>query len=338
MSTDLPRAQKESPISSQFSQHFFVRVLALVTLLVAFDLWLVRHTGYGLSDPRAVGGIGGAVFMVFGLFKSITSVADEGSWQAWTRRLIGGVLDFRSLAGLYLVSAFVMLTISSVTVIPTLDWQGRKVELHPIDAEENPQTIQLCDQIHRQWVWVSPFGRTYRVKVEGYLPNSFEVYPMAGATIRPDKDLQRSPTILIRPTIEALHSLRQCESEEGVKRCGWFRLCKVEPNAECTEIARKHGYSSSFLIGWPQAVPQDLLAHWRLELSVLVPQDAQKTVAETILAWKDTMLLSPKPSVEVGMTLRAEVYTKSREKELVAAKTFTVPNAPFLDILMEPVF
>ena len=332
----------EQPLPASVSHLFFARVLIIVSLVVIFNLWLVRHTGFGLVDPRFIGGVGGVLFFAFGLCKSVISTADEERWKIIVRRAVTAILDFRLLAGLYVVAVFAMLTISSVTIISDPGEQGRKAVLQPVDTTQNAIELDLDSQATRRWVWVSPFGRIYGVMVDGYLPNSIEVYPLLGATVHPQRDLQRSPTILIRPSIKALQSLKQCETGEGqpeasVRRCGWFRLCEVDQSGDCMEIARIAGHSSAFLIGWPQAMPQGIMQDWRLELTISGVSKAPEIEAATIKAWKEPKLLSPDALPKVGSQLRAEVYTKSREKEIVADKTFTVTNTPFIDILMETI-
>jgi hypothetical protein len=202
--------------------------------------------------------------------------------------------------------------------------------------------LDLDSQAARHWVWVSPFGRIYRVMLDGYLPDLIEIYPLLGATVKPEHDLQRSPTILVRPTVKALQSLGQCEtvlSQTGgsVKRCGWFRLCEIDESGKCNEIARVEGHSSAFLVGWPRAMPQGIMQDWRLELTISGASKVPVIEAATIKAWKAPKLLNPDPSPKIGSRLRAEVYTKSEEKEIVASKTFNVTNTPFIDILMETV-
>ena len=333
-------ASTQEQLPPSFSHLFSARVLLLVGLLVIFNLWLVRHTGFGIGDPRAIGGVGGILFFAISLFKRVITTADEGRWKTIVRQSIAAVLDFRLLAGLYVGALFAMLTISSVTIIPEPGGTGRKAVLLPVDATRKAIELDLDTQAARHWVWVSPFGRIYRVMLDGYLPGSIEVYPLLGATIRPERDLQRSPTILIRPTIKALQSLAQCETRSSptgtsVEKCGWFRLCEIDKSDKCNEIARVEGHSSAFLVGWPRAMPQGIIQDWRLELTISGAGKVPEIEAATIKAWKTPRLLNPDSPPKVGTKLRAEVYTKSEEKEIVASKTFSVSNTPFIDVLMD---
>jgi hypothetical protein len=84
-------------------------------------------------------------------------------------------------------------------------------------------------------------------------------------------------------------------------------------------------------------MPPGILQDWKLELTILGTARVPGIEAETIMAWKEPTLLTPGCPPKVGAVLRAEVYTKSGEKEIVAGKTFKVTNTPFVDVLMETV-
>ena len=70
------------------TQRFFLlRVLLLVGVLVAFDLWLVRHTGHGMSDPRVIGGIGGVVVAILAVAEKVLAATDAAGWKSFVREL-----------------------------------------------------------------------------------------------------------------------------------------------------------------------------------------------------------------------------------------------------------
>ena len=328
-------------------RYFLLRVLLLVGLFGATDLWLVRHTGYGLRDPRVIGGVGGLVFVAFWLAEKVIASADEVLWKDLLRKLARIALNWRPLAALYVVAGFLMLNLSSIVVITDEGTIAGDVTVETLDSEGQVQDW-LCERGDGPWrfcVWTGPFGSSYRVSVRGYLPRSVDVYPLTGLKLRPGEDLRRSPTVLIRPPFKALDTLSRCDdapAEEGGRRCGHFTLCKYEDTG-CKQILADEGYAGSFLVGWPQAVPRGLVQDWQFELTVQGTNTGSPTFADTILKWKNFKSFVPGsgsgtsgvPPLTPGTRLRAEVRSKSREQNLVACKIFVIENVAFMDIAME---
>ena len=229
----------------------------------------------------------------------------------------------RTLGALYLVAGFLMLNISSIVVISDAAESSASSSIDAVDGHgELP--AWMCDRgtdTRRYCVWSGPFGSTYRVTVEGYLPRSLEVYPLISAKLRPDEDMQRSPTVIIRPTVKALDTLSRCDAD----LCGTFTLCELDAK-ECETFIREAGEPRSFLVGWAQAVPRGLVQDWQLELTT--EEDDASTLAATILKWKNWARFPPGarsgphevPPLRPGMQLRAEV--RSQANKSVACKIF----------------
>jgi hypothetical protein len=335
--------------------HIFVRIILLTAMLTVFDLWLNRHTGHGIEDPRALGGIIGIILVFVGILKTFISINDAAVWQQWISKGLNVLLDFRSIALMASAAFFVMISFTSITVLPSDDenkvtispityFPGNEknkdeTSSSPINASEGDDTFEMNQNPVRRIVTVGPFGRGYRIKLNGYMPLVMNVFPFFGAIIDPEKDMTRSPTILIRPPINALKSLRQCEpiggSNENDQRCGYFKICLPDTDENRVKCYRVEHHSGAFLIGWPLAVPRDLSADWQLELIAYGLSPSDKLFAQTLLDWKSIKEIDSRNlHVNVGDSVSAEVFSKSEDEERVAQITFTVPNQPFLDLKM----
>ena len=336
----------ETDSSPALGRSFLLRACLLVALLAAFNLWLVRHTGRGWEDPRAIGSLAGLVMLVLGIMEKVFSTVDESIAKRIYRTVVDFALDGRVLGLAYLAAAFLMLNLSSIVIIeegasasatPTVAPIGSTVGIQEWSCERGKGPWRYC-------LWTGPFGSNYRVSVDGYMPQVVEVFPLTGRRIVPSRDLKRSPTALIRPSVDGLNSLNRCEPVEGQpnkQRCGEFTLCRLEENA-CDVILRLENHAGSFLIGWPKAVPPGLIHDWRLELLAAgkdETRDAQ-VFSDTLLKWKYHRAFVPNraddaiAALEVGSRWRAQVRAKTEERGMVDCLEFTVEDKPFMDLAM----
>lgn len=324
---------------------FLLRVFLCVVLFAASDLWLARHTGYGL-DARIMGGFGAFAVLALSWAETIVNTTDENLWKTLVRNVVGFLLHWRTLAVLYAIAGFLMLNLSSVMVLKDHGDLATTVSIEAVDGLGQVQDW-VCDHGDGPWrfcVWSNPFGSSYRVTAEGFLPRVVEVYPLVGATLQLGEDLQRSPTVLIRPPFKALDTLSRCDdatSTQQPKKCGQFTLCQMDKDGGCADILTAEGHANSVLVGWPQAVPRGLLQDWLLELRAQQVDVNTPISAQAIIEWRDFKAFVPGTEVAAGRrvppllpgtTLRAEV--RSQEHNLVACKVFIVESVPFMDIAM----
>jgi hypothetical protein len=242
-----------------------------------------------------------------------------------TRRLGRFLLATPVIIALYLGSGIVFLGYSSVMVLSS---QGEEVQIRRLKPLSGGGGTWRIGKPERLIVRVGPFGREFRLEVPDYLPTVVTVTPLTGLRLVADRDLRRSPTMLLRPPATALGameaqgaSFRLLVSDgKGKWRLLGLEKCKVE-----------HCAATSFMVGRFQPVPSALVNEWRLELMAL-DQMEESRLAETVLAWKRPVYLKNIPVIVPGTLLRAEAW--SRSKEVVASTEVLVGNDNFLDTPM----
>jgi len=292
-----------------------------------------------------MGGMGGVLIFVLILMEKTISVVSDKSWKNAVQRFTLFTLHWRVLAVLYIVAGYLVASFSSVIVASDGAALSQDITIKTIDGSgEALSWLCKSDEIQRRFcVGAGLFGSTYQLSVAGYLPRSIEVYPLVGARVRPEEDLRRSPTVLIRPSRKALNTLGQCdESDEtnGEKRCGYFELCHLKSEEKCKILVSRPGHVGSFLVGWAQSLPSGLLLDWQLELTVQKADADAASYADTLLKWRNYELFSPGAlaginkvaPLEPGMLLRARVYSKA--DKVAACKLFQVGEVSFLDVAM----
>ncbi len=165
----------------------------------------------------------------------------------------------------YLVAIIVMSSYASIRVTAAKEVAGKKVQVWAIKeagAEgKDAAKAALVDKkvpadggTVRKMVFTSPFGRVYRLKVEGYVGTTVKVYPFAGKQVVPEKDLRPSPSVLFRPPPGILS-----------------KSFEVKVGNKVALSLSKYG-CKAMLLGSEHKVPSSLLADWNLELDLLLAE------------------------------------------------------------------
>lgn len=313
-------------------QNFIIRATLLLILFVATNLWLVRHMGYGLGDPRLLGGVGAALIVAFGLVSKLFDEIQKKYVETLSNKLKQFTLSTSVIWLLYLGASFIALTYSSVLIIPEQSGQLVHYEINPVEnASLSTAGKGKGESVYRVGLWTGPFGRTYQLNIDGYSPVTFDVFPLTGKVINLSKDVEKSPTLLLRPWIKGRRSLANN---------GTFKLWRIL-SEERQLVTSIQNFDGSFLVGWPQALPREFISDWRSELVATGGSNVTEDLIErTIRAWRKPQHIYPefedkKVYFKPGEHLQAEIYT--RVNELAATVSFVVANQSLQDVVIDDI-
>jgi hypothetical protein len=273
--------------------------------LVAASDWVNRHLGIGWDAPvltlaLAVLGTGFAV---------IEAAYGEKLKEKWLGRVVQMVMQFPLLVALYVVLGAVVGVLSSVTLLndpPDTIFDATLKQADRADAEVLVQDnrINPKNPVRFLHVWIRPFGRPYRLDVKGYLPLTFQVYPLAGVTLSPRRDLRVNPSVLFRPPLGVLGPMAG-----GVRVQIWS---ESKSGGQRILLADGTVKQESILLGAEQPVPAALLEGWRLEALAQGITSAQ-ALAQLLQCWKQPKILTPKSPLEPDSILVAVVYNATSQ-------------------------
>lgn len=299
-------------------------VLFLLWLAIGND-WLTRHMGLKWDKPIFVGILAG-LGAGFGALEAATG---NDLKKYWIGRATDRALGAPLLTAMYAVLLIAVAGWSSVTVLndpPNTVFDATLARadqvggepVHEDNAAEPTQPVQFAG------IWVGVLGRPYRLLVKGYLPQMLNVYPIAGVSISPRKDLRVTPSILLRPPLEALGAMAG-----GVS----FELT-IEGASAPETVASGTVKEQSILVGTDQPIPQPWLESWRLELVAhRITNDS--LLAQLLEYWKKPALVAPQKPLEPGRVVRAVVYNATHDA--IAEARARLTDERFQDIAMNPV-
>jgi len=306
------------------SSSLFPRAVAFIALVVAAQLWVNYHLGIGGETPwvaLVIAALSGGVELLGRLDPAgLKRSAD------WIREAISHTLTLRTLVVLCAIFVVVALVVSSVMVIAESGSDGKSVNVILSSADNR---VSRQDRLGPGGKFVqfavptNPFGRPFRLMVDGYLEQTLTVYPIVGAKVTPERDLRVSPSLLLRPPPIALRSL-----EDG----GYLTL-SWKQGGNTPLIAPDREHRGSFLIGRAQTIPDAKIAPWKLELEA--GGFPPKLMSRTLLEWNSPKVLTTSPLLMPGMVVVAEV--RSKADALVARAERTVSSERLIDVGMLPV-
>lgn len=305
------------------SRDIWPRAVLLAVWGAAADLWLSRHLGFGLSNPVQLLGLTSALTVgSFVLDWFVQKDEKEKVQQRWSTRLrdsLGQPWTTYLLVLLYLGGATLAATCSSFIVIGA----SKGAAIVDLDGNSIGEIKAGAASPSRLLIATNPFGRDLRIAVPGFVVKTVTLYPLFGQTIDPDHDLQPLPTLVFRPTTEALDSL-------GVG--GTFSVFKIDGEA-CKMIGRSGSTASrrGFLVGKQQSMPPGNLALWSLELGAAGLKD--KDLADALLAWSQPEVVTTTEPIEPGARIYAVVTTAQAGKRKAEALA-TVGREALQDIRM----
>lgn len=293
-----------------------VRLLLLVALFAAANSWLGFHLGYELAGVSLVTG-----FMALaGLAVQALRKREQAELKERIRAALVAVTEPSFLASCALALAVVGSLVSSVRVLDSGAGESLSVQLtaegsQPSEDSRRELAAEGSEQFVR-WVW--PFGRAFSLEVDGYQRHSFDLYPWVGATLRVARDLERSPTLLLRVPEDKFPLL-----EGGRMR---FRVGDGEP----VDVPLQGG-SASVMIGREMTIPAAMIQDWRSEL---LAKGLEGPVAEErIRSWRNAVQTGGGPGLRPDDRAHAEFVARSGAS--VAGAEFTVDEAALQDVYLE---
>jgi hypothetical protein len=297
------------------------RMIAFLAFLVTVELWLTHHLDLGRGTPW--------VAMVFAVTSGLGWVLDKGQMEgltAWIRGRLHRWLGLKAVVLLWAVALAPLLLLSSVALIPDPGMPDSSVRVASVDRQ--PQCAKRVAGVApvRCLVPTSPFGRTFRVAVDGYVEQAVTVYPGAGARLSPDRDLRRSPAVLLRPPVYALRYL-----DGG----GYLTVRAASGGGAGPLVERAGGHRGAFLIGRNQAIPGGSARAWKLDLEG--DGHAPNVVAQTLRDWSRPRFVALEQPLAPGMTVVAEIRTGSaggRPDRVVARTEVALGSESFIDVGM----
>jgi hypothetical protein len=303
-----------------------IRVLALIPLAGVLFLWSDHHLGIGSSQPVAMASLAAALTFAIGILPWFLDEADDKALRSRLRTAVARRVTWRVIAVAYFLCATVMLTWTSVVVLAEDGGRLGRVTLRALDgASATPQAQAPVDKDKpaRFILPATPFGRPYRLEVEGYVPKTIDVFPILGVRVRPGTDLRRSPSVLLRFTEIALGSWKDAGGAE-------LRVVAVGAGGTQTLLASSRTPANALFLGRAQAIPADWQATWRTELQARTVGDA--LAARQLLAWRETGVLPLAAGLEPGQALR--VTLTNDQKHVFARSDLVVGKDEVQDQLV----
>lgn len=298
------------------------RMIALVALGAAANLWSEQHLGVGIHDPKLLGVAGAALAAGTGLLDKVANKAQRESFGAAVQRLLRPLLATPVLAILSLSLALVAASYSSLSILPDSGGSG-SLDVRVVASDDPSYQRQASGNgLLRIPLRVTSFGRAFRVECKGYLPKVVEVGPLWGARLVAGVDLKAPPSVLLRPSLEALRSLASGGTLTLWKRNGDQRVALGAP------VSRR----TSFLVGPPRPIPAEASTRWQLELTAARLEPAE--AAQVLLEWGNPTPVELEEPLLPGMWVEAEVRTRSPANRLKARAEFEVSEQPLTEIAL----
>lgn len=316
----------DPPTSAKPPSDWPIRVLALIPLAGILFLWSDYHLGIGTSQPVAVAGIAAALPFAIGILPYLLDKADDEALRTRLRATIAQRLTWRAIVIAYLLFGAVMLTWTSVLVLAEDGSRLGRVTLKALDggsATLHVETPTDKDKPARFILPITPFGRPYRLEVEGFVPKTIEAWPILGVRVRPGIDLRRSPSVLLRLSEIAMGSWKD---EGGAD----LRVVSVGMRGEEALIASTRTPANAFFLGRAQPVPADWATTWKTELQSRAVND--QLAARQILEWRQSVVLPLSTGVEPGQSLR--VTLTNAQRHVFASSEFFVGKDELQDQLI----
>jgi hypothetical protein len=278
----------------------WLTALLLAVFVVTLNAWTTRHLGWGLENAFGISSIAAGLGLAGTLAHKLLPEGETGVLKISLSRV-----PMTLVLGLWFVFGSVAAMRSSVLVLTDSANKPLHRDAVRLARAETGTTVKPADQTTkadpvRFAVATSPLGRPYRLKIPGYIEQVFQVYPITGLTVIPERDLRVSPSVLFRPPTNALQEL-------AVKSGGKFVILEVQGNSlnPLAVSCRR----SSFLLGREQEIPPTWASLWDLELKVSQVSAVSSDDAATKLAWYRYTVLPPPHDLVPGDVIEARVIS-----------------------------
>lgn len=304
-----------------------LRVLALVPLAALALLWCNHHLGVGAGHPEAMAAVAAVLPMALGIFAKLLDKAEQDTLFAKLRKRIARHVTWLLVLVLYLTLGAVALTWSSILVLAEEGKNVGAVTLRPLDeASVPPLSLTARDKGEpaRFVVPSRPFGRSFSLQVDGYLPQVVEVYPVLGLRLRPSRDLRRVPSALLRFSALAVGAWKDSGGAE-------LKVVAIDAKGAERLLASTREPAWALLLGRAQAIPAALVPDWRGELLVKGVKDADQELH--VREWRRPRQLTLQGALDVGTKVRVDLI--NAKKIVVAQAEFFIGREELQDQAVE---
>lgn len=322
-----PGPGKQRPPTRAWWRNMVLLVLAMILLPLWCYIHLYQVVAHVLT-MEVLGVLGTLTLaLLYGAWKLITWLLGKDNGRSLVNRTLASPPTTVSLMLLWLVVLSYGLTHSSVRILWLSDTGLNTVKL--VAARDSTVieevtfgkgVTEVTILVTTGWPWRAP--QRYEIHGAGYLPISFYVPLLLPRTIRLDRDLEPSPTVIFRPPIPALMSL-----ENDGRLCVWQIL---EDDRQIL-LGRMLGKRRSFQMGSERTIEAKKVESWRHDLESKIAETG--LIQKTIKEWKEPVRCTPPERLRPGMRLKAEVRNRvGRLKAWVGP--FLLEREPLVDKLM----
>lgn len=301
-----------------------IKVVLLAMWAAAVDLWIAKHfhSGLGFDEVLILLGVplGSAWFT--GVFDFFIDPESQKTVKGYLRGWIQRQLNYRVLGLLYLGFTVFALTYSSLSITAIKPAEERVISLRPLSAPE-PVTSQTdkLEQTLDMHLFINPFSSQYELEVTGFLPKVVSIKPITGTVVIPERDLQKIPTVLFRPTPRSYTLLGSG---------GWFELYQRQ-NGQFLPAAEDQG-THAWFIGPRRQQPGMLLTNWRLEAEAI--GFTGPALATLVLRWRNPRAMILQSDTGPDDVMCALVSNVDRNR-FMAGVVVTLGRDEYIDIPLE---
>jgi hypothetical protein len=324
---DAPKRQRAVPPAVD---HVIVRVAVLGLWLGLVNFWMQRHLSISIfNEFEELPLVATLIPFLLTLLEFVGGKKPGNRLQKIFRTKVALGLRTPILVALWVSTLVAGSMASSISVLAVDKQEPARVTVRPVTEPVRRETGVQADATAlkkvggdekpaRFLVWSNPFGRNYRVEVEGYRPFPAEVYPWVGKTIQVERDLEPAPSVLVRVPV-GLHALLS-EGRIELRRPG-----SATPLAS-GDTAQTCG---AVIFGRNLPLESRMLTDWEHELR---REGAEgQSLSAAYLAWRRPAVVALAQPLSPNLRLEALFITPGGTN---ARARFTLTSEPLQDILM----
>jgi len=292
-------------------------VLLLAVAILTSNLWIKHHLEPNHKLVIIIYTFAGVYGIMTFLLKASTKEEEENVHN-FARSVILFFIRPEILGIMYLALAIAGSSFASIKVFA----DGAKGPMTVFIGKEGSNTVDtlaLADQNSSLSIVRStnPFGESFYIKINGYKRKSFELYPWTGKRIKVKKDLEPSPSLLIRLP------------EPPNKYIGYKLVILSEQDTMLNQQFDKS--HNAFIIGQKLPIPDRWEIRWENYLvGKSYPLELRTKIQD---GWMDPEHLELDESFSAGHKLFFHVY--SRNQSLYLKEDFTISNSQFQQTLIQ---
>jgi len=295
-----------------------INLLFLAIAVFLINIWANHHLNINGKSLVLIN----IIPAIYGILTFLMSFGSDDEVKS-LRRKMRPVLFFFLKPGvltiIYLVFFSCGSTISSVTILA--DGMDEHIEISIIpEGLENPKQSRIINSpydIAKMVLFTSPFGKSFYVNADGFIRESFELYPWIGKRIRLTKDLRPTPTLLFRLPGP---SIRRYDG-------GKFKILTKDDTISSRKINSQQ--SSSIMLGKYRRIGQEYKDDWNV--SLLIDEVENPKRASILRAWGNPIVLD---SINLYPGESVQVLFFNNSNLLKSSADIVVLDDAFQDVLL----